>query len=651
MHNVIWSGYKPKPPSHDATVMTRFDAKILRVLVAALGALLLSSLVAAQEPKVSAKPILNGSHWMAVAGKPLSAAAGANTFQRGGNAVDAAVAMIAASATIWDTMGWGGETQALIYNPIERRVYAINALGVAPTGATPEFFHSLGLRRLPQYGPLAAVTPGTPGGIMVMLARFGTMSLEEALAPALELAAGFPVDPNTAVNIENYKQALRNWPDSARVLLPNSEPGNPRAWSAPRPGEVFVQSDLTRTLRKLVDTERAALEHGASREEAIMAAYERFYRGDIARDIVEASQEHGGLFTLDDLANWQVHVEDPVTTSYKGIDVYKLTSWVQGPVMLQTLNILENFDLKAMGYNSARYMHTLYQAMNLAYADRDFYYGDPYVPPEEPIAGLLSKQYAADRAKLVRMDHNDPGVLPGDPYPYQGERNPFADLLERWRPRIATPGQANRVIPPDLMTHDEAFLAGTTSIQAADADGWLVSVTPSGGWIPAFIAGRTGVGLSQRMQSFDMDREYNPFNVVQPGQRPRSTLTPSIALRDGEPFLAFSVQGGDSQDQNLLQFFLDVVEFGMNVQQATEAANINSYQMHSSLGIRVAQPGRLVVRSDTSGAVVRELERMGYSVELWEKTSGPITAIRFHPESGTMTGGASDFGDDYGIGW
>ncbi|HMB73395.1 MAG TPA: gamma-glutamyltransferase, partial [Gammaproteobacteria bacterium] len=376
-----------------------------------------------------------------------------------------------------------------------------------------------------------------------------------------------------------------------------------------------------------------------------------FYRGDIAREIVAATQRAGGLITLEDMADWQVYVEEPVTTSYKGVDVYKLTSWVQGPVMLQTLNILENFELKALGYNSVPYVHTLYQAMNLAYADRDFYYGDPYVPPAEPINGLLSKQYAAHRAATVRMDRNDPNVRPGDPYPFQGGENPFTDILARWRPRLMNGAQANTVIPPDLMTHDEAFLAGTTSIQAADADGWLVSVTPSGGWIPAFVAGDTGVGLSQRMQSFDLEESVNPYNVLQPGQRPRSTLTPSLALRDGEPFLAFSVQGGDSQDQNLLQFFLNVVEFGMNVQQAAEAANFNSYQMHASLGVRRTQPGRLIMRVDATSSVVRELESMGYSVELWEKTSGPITAIRFDPRTGTISGGASDFGDDYGIAW
>jgi len=304
-----------------------------------------------------------------------------------------------------------------------------------------------------------------------------------------------------------------------------------------------------------------------------------------------------------------------------------------------------------MGYNSVPYVHTLYQAMNLAYADRDFYYGDPYVPPVEPISGLLSKDYAAQRARMIRPDRNDPNVRPGDPYPFQGDKNPFTDLLEDWHPRLMNGARADAVIAPDLMTHDQAFLAGTTSIQAADADGWMVSVTPSGGWIPAFVAGDTGVGLSQRMQSFDLDESVNPFNVIQPGQRPRSTLTPSIALRDGEPYLAFSVQGGDSQHQNLLQFFLNVSEFGMDVQQATDAANFNSYQMHASLGIRRTQPGRLILRVDAPATLVRELERMGYLVELWEKTSGPITAIRFHPDTGAISGGASDFGDDYGIAW
>jgi gamma-glutamyltranspeptidase/glutathione hydrolase len=605
-----------------------------------------------QEERETRKPALHGKHWVAITGKPLAATAGALTFARGGNAVDAAAAMLAAAATMWDTLSWGGETQALIFDPRSNEVRAINALGVAPTGATPEFFRSRGMHRIPEFGPLAAVTPGTPGGLFVMLAEFGTMSLAQVLAPALEMAAGYPMEQSQTVTIEANKELLVRWEDSRRVLLPHWDPARPRSWSAPLPGEMFEQPDLLATLTKLVDAERTALAAGKSRKAAIMAAYERFYRGDIARELVAGTQAAGGLITLEDLDRWQVHVEDPAVTSYKGIDVYKLNHWVQGPVMLQTLNLLENFDVRAMGYNSARYIHTLYQAMNLAYADRDFYYGDPYVPPEEPIAGLLSKEYARSRAAKINWEQNDPFVRPGDPYPFQGEVNPFADVLERWRPRIAERRRAATEGDDEPgLTHDEAFLAGTTSIQAADAEGWVVSITPSGGWVPAFIPGKTGVGLSQRLQSFVLDPAVNPYNVLAPGKRPRATLTPSLALREGRPFLSFAVQGGDAQDQNLLQFFLNVVEFNMDVQQAAEAANVNSYQMQDSFGEHTSEPGRLVVRNDMPASVKAELGRMGYRVEGWDLTSGPINAIFIDHANGALWGGSSDFGEDYGIAW
>jgi len=605
--------------------------------------------VAAQEPKSAIKPVLHGSHWMAIAGKPLAATAGALTFERGGNAVDAACAMLAASATMWDSLAWGGETQALIHNPLTGEVVAINALGAAPSGATPEYFRSLGMVRPPDYGPLAAVTPGTPGGLLVMLAEYGTLSLAEVLAPALEMAAGYPIEQNQSESIQDVTPILQQWDHSARVFLPHVDKSGVR--SGPAPGEIFRQPELEATLLRLVEAEREALAAGKSRREAIMAAYEAFYRGEIAAEIVGAVQEAGGLFTLEDLANWQVHIEEPASTSYRGIDVYKLQHWVQGPVMLQTLNILEPLDLRDMGRNSAEYIHALYQAMNLAFADRDFYYGDPYFPPEEPIVGLLSKEYARDRARLIDWDENDPTIRPGDPYPYQGARNPFADVLEDWQPRVQTRTQASLRAEDSLLDQDQAFRAGTTSLQAADAEGWVVSITPSGGWMPAFIAGETGVGLSQRMQSFDMNPAHNPFNVLEPGKRPRATLSPSIAMRNGQPLLAFAVQGGDSQDQNLLQFFLNVVEFGMDVQQATEAANFNSYQMHNSFGAKRTEPGRLVVRADTPLPVQRDLIQMGYHIELWEKTSGPITAIFIDQEHGTLWGGASDYGDDYGVAW
>jgi gamma-glutamyltranspeptidase/glutathione hydrolase len=297
--------------------------------------------------------------------------------------------------------------------------------------------------------------------------------------------------------------------------------------------------------------------------------------------------------------------------------------------------------------------------MNLAYADRDFYYGDPDFPPEEPVRGLLSKPYARDRLATMNRERNDSTVRPGDPYPYQGGANPFADLLRRWRvepaPDTLKPsGGQDQPVQSSMLT-DSAFsaqfYAGTTSIEAADEQGGVVSVTPSGGWVPAVIAGRTGVGLSQRAQSFVTRPEDGPYNVIEPGKRPRVTLTPTLAIKEGKPFLAFAVQGGDSQDQNLLQFFLDIVEFGMTPQQAAEAPNINSFQMRSSFGEHETRPGLMLASRSLPDSVRARLEAMGYTVRLRERTSGPINAILFDREHGTMWGASSNFGEDYGIPW
>lgn len=592
------------------------------------------------------KPPLYGRHWMAITGKPLAATAGAMMFQRGGNAVDAACAMIAATSTMWDTLSWGGETQALVYDPRSKRVIAINGLGVAPTGATPEFFHGRGMQYPPVTGPLAAVTPGTPGGLMLMLEQYGTLSLADVLGPAIEMADGYPMDAETATTIERRKDEIRQWPYSKAVLLPHLG----EAHEGPLAGEVFRQPDLAATLRKLVEAERLARAAGKSRAEAIHAAYDRFYRGDIARELVRGTQQQGGLITLQDLAEWRPLVERPLTTTYRGVELYKLDTWTQGPAFLQALNILESFDLKRMGYNSADYIHTVYQAMNLAFADRDFYYGDPYFPPDEPRLGLLSRDYARQRAATIRMDANDAAASPGDPYPFQGGENPYLDLLGRWRQTAAaTAGRG--LTAARLEQFATGFRSGTTSVIAADDRGWLVSVTPSGGWVPAVIAGRTGIGLSQRLQSFVLDPAENPFNVLAPGKRPRVTLTPSLAMRDGKPWLAFAVQGGDTQDQNLLQFFLDVFEFGMTPQQATEAANFNSYQMRSSFDRHEPQPGRIVLNESTPPAVREELARRGYQAGFEARTSGPVNAIMVDQAHGTLWGGSSNHGEDYGIAW
>jgi len=581
------------------------------------------------------KPQLHAAHWLAITGKPLAATAGARVFGQGGNAVDAACAMLAATATMWDVLSWGGETQALIFDPRSGKVIGVNALGVAPTGATAAFYRKQGMRYPPEFGPLAAVTPGTPGGLFVMLAEFGTLRLVDVLAPAIELADGYPIERETTEQIRRAAKRLREWPDAARVMLPGGE--------LPVPGAMFRQPELAVTLRRLVEAERQAIAAGKDRRAAIMAAYERFYRGDIAQDFVRGAREAGALITREDLAGWRVLLEEPVHVNYRGIEVYKLREWTQGPAMLQALNLLEGFDLKAMGYNSAPYIHTLSQAMNLAFADRDFYYGDPAFPPEEPIRGLLSKDYARERARLIGAERNDPAIGPGDPYPFQGGRNPFAQELRRW--------PATRAAPVPRAALERQFRLGTTTIEAADSSGWVVSATPSGGWIPAVIAGRTGIGLSQRAQSFVLDRAESPFNVIEPGKRPRVTLTPTLALKHGRPFLSFAVQGGDTQDQNLLQFFLNVVEFGMTVQEATEAANFNSYQMRSSFVNHASEPGRITLNASTAPEVRSELAKMGYDADYQERTSGPINAIFFDREHGTLWGGSSNHGEDYGIAW
>ena len=612
--------------------------------------LLLIFLINYAQAQNTNKPILHGKHWIAITGKPLGATAGAMIFNKGGNAVDAACAMVAATATMWDVLGWGGETQALIYHPKLKKVIGINALGVAPSGATPEFYKEKGYSIPPKYGPLSAVTPGTPAGIMVMLAEYGTMSLEEILQPSIEMAKGYPIEAQAANSIERNKEEIKKWKYSKNIFL--TKPGEER--EAPNEGEIFIQKDLRNTLLKLIETEKSALNKGKNRKEAIYEAYKRFYEGDIADEIARSTQEQGGLITKKDLKNYKVYIEEPLKTSYKNIDVYKLTTWVQSPVLLQSLNMAENINLKSMGFNSANYIHNLYQIMNLSFADRDFYYGDPYFDPVEPIEGLLSKDYAKSRIKLITEKNNEK-IKPGNPYMFQDGINPFLNYLDTWETdnnldKIKSAFDLNHNMSENY-DYEESFMAGTTTVQAADTSGWIVSITPSGGWIPAVIAGNTGIGLSQRMQSFVLDAKDGPYNVLEPGKRPRATLTPTIALKDNEPFLSFAVQGGDSQDQNLLQFFLNMVEFEMNVQEACEAPNINSFQMRSSFGYHENKPGELLLHDSTPQFIRKELIRKGYKLQFRNKTSGPINAIFFDSINKTFQGGSSDFGEDYGIAW
>ena len=613
--------------------------KLILILISTVQVLILLGQDFNNFPVTTQKPPLHAKHWLAITGKPLAATAGAMIFAKGGNAIDASCAMLAATCTMWDVLSWGGETQALIFNPKTKKVIAINALGVAPTGATVDFFKSKKLKYPPQYGPLAAITPGTPGGLMVMLAEYGTMSLKEVLSPALQMAEGYPIEAQAANSIEREKDRIKAWPYSKKVFLTHL--GQER--EAPNAGEIFKQQDLYNMLQKLIDTEQLALKKGKSRKESIYAAYDRFYKGDIAKEFVRGCKEQGGLITLQDLEKWKVKIEEPLSTNYRGIEVYKLQQWSQGPVMLQALNMLENFDLKSMGYNSSNYIHSLYQTMNLAFADRDFYYGDPAFPPTEPMQGLLSKDYAKERIKLINPAKNDEDIIAGNPYPFEGKVNPFLNLINKTE---------SDTYNPDLKeTYQQDFTAGTTSIEAADEEGWVVSVTPSGGWIPACIAGNTGIGMSQRMQSFVLDEKENPFNVVEPGKQPRVTLTPTLALKDGKPFLSFAKQAGDEQDQLLLQFFLNIVEFDMTVQEACEAPSFITNQMYSSFGDHIKQAGQLILNNQIPAWTRKDLINMGYKLSFKDRTSGPINAIFFDTKNGSLWGGSSNHGEDYGIGW
>lgn len=619
--------------------------------------LILSAFFLSASAQQTQKPMLYGTNWMAITGKPMAATAGAMTFQKGGNAVDAACAMLAAACTMWDTLSWGGETQALIYNPKTKKVIAINAMGFAPTGATVSFFKNKGYNFPPEYGPLAATTPGTPGGLIYMLINYGTLSLGEVLKPAMDMAAGYAIEAQAANTIERDKDMLKQWPFSKKLFMTHA--GEKR--EAPEAGEIFVQKDLLETLTKMVAAEKDALKKGKNRKEALMAAYNRFYKGDIAQEFVRGCQEQGGLITMEDLAKWKPVQEEPLMVNYKGIEVYKLQQWTQGPSMLQALNILENFDLKSMGYNTSKYIHTVYQAMNLSFADRDFYYGDPRFG-QEPMKGLLSKEYAKQRATLIKYDKNDPNIGPGNPYPFEGKTNPYINLLKKRgfemdtsKRNFAPKHDLGKNNTPEDIYHDRLW-RGTTSVEAADKEGWVVSITPSGGWQPACVAGNTGIGMSQRMQSFVLDSALNPFNVVAPGKRPRVTLSPSLFLKDGKPFLSAAVQGGDTQDQNLLQFFLNVAEFGMTAQKASEAANFNTNQLWLSLGgtkivDREPKPGQILLNNNTNEAVRAELKKMGYTLSFEERTSGPINAIYFDWKHGSLWGASSNHGEDYGIGW
>jgi len=596
------------------------------------------------------RPVVRGKRGVVTAGHPLSAEAGMRLLQQGGNAVDAGCAAILAASVIeFSHFSFGGEVPIII-KTTNGKPAVINGQGIAPRLATRDFFiqwakqnkdvKGLVYRGSPEYvsiseggarpgmipssGILPATVPGVLDAVTTALDQFGTRSLAEVMQPAIELADGFPIDEMRVSYIERTRQIFEPWATSARLFLPNGR--------VPKVGELFVQPDLARTLREIVKAEKAAASQG--RHAALQAARDYFYKGPVARRMAEFSEANGGLLRAADFAAFHAKVEEPTHVSYRGYEVYKTGFWAQGPAMLEMLNLLEGYDLRAMQPNSAVYIHTLAEAMKLAFADRDRYYGDPdfvKVPAKE----LLAKDYAAARRRLIDPEHASFDQRPGDPLKVKPVDNGHAQPKLTGQSRVPEAERAN----------------DTTCVNVMDKDGNVFSATPSGAWLPAVVAGDTGVLLGQRMQSFLL--EENHPNVLAPGKRPRITLTPTLVMKDGKPLLVLSTPGGDNQDQSLIQVLLNVIEFGMNVQEAVEAPRFQTLHLVSSFDDHRFNAGVLNLESRIAKEVADQLAARGHKIEMqsaWGNPSAP-TIIMLRSDNGVLEGGADPRRGRYAIAW
>jgi gamma-glutamyltranspeptidase/glutathione hydrolase len=570
-------------------------------------------------------PLIMGRRAILATEHYLSAAAGAGIFARGGNAIDAALAATFVEGVVNPHMHTiGGEAPMLIYSASARRVVAINGNMMAPARATIEHYRSLGVELIPAAGLLAAGVPAAFDALLTALGEFGTKSLAEVVQPAFELAAdGFPmhaglsgadasdgdVVAGAGASIrQNAQRFLSKWPSSARVYMPDGK--------VPRPGAVIKNPALANFFKRVLDAEASAKNRG--RKSALDAARERFYRGDIAREIVAWSDANGGLLAASDLDRFTTRIEAPVSADYRGVTVFKCGPWSQGPVFLQQLKLLEGFDLAAMGHNSADYIHSLVEAAKLSFADREAYYGDPEFI-DVPIDALLSDRYAAIRRELIDPHHASMEQRPGDPRAMRALRGASAPDARPWG-------------------------AGTVHVTAADRDGNMIAVTASGGWIPSSpVIDALGFPLGTRMQTFFLD-ERHP-NALKPGKRPRTTLSPSLAMRAGQPYLAFGTPGGDQQDQWTLQFFLNLIDFGMDLQTAIEAPKFSTPHFPATFYPHGSLPGVLQVEDRISNEVRDQLAGRGHKIEVrppWSE--GHVVAVQINTETGVLAGGADPRG-------
>jgi gamma-glutamyltranspeptidase/glutathione hydrolase len=566
------------------------------------------------------RPEVRASRGVVAGGRTFTVEAGATMLASGGNAIDAgAAATLAAAVVEISHFGLGGEAPIIIYSARDRRVVVINGQGPAPRGATPALF--AGRKAIPGNGPLGATIPAVVDSVAIALAEFGTLSFAQVAAPAIELADGFTMYEFLHRYLASERKASQPYDWTMRTYYPEGR--------LVRAGETFRQANLASTLRALASAEQKALQGGASRAAGIQAARDAFYKGSVAQRMTAAVREAGGVMTDEDLAAYRGKVEEPATVTYRGYTVHKAGFWNQGPALLQTLRLLEGFDLARMGAGSPDAIHTIVEAVKLAYADRDRYYGDPDFV-KVPGDALLSAPYAAARRSLIDPRRASLETRPGDP-------RSLAALMPPREPAEPTnPAEPAEPAEPVRSERD------TTSIQVVDAAGNLFSATPSSGWLlgGAFVAGDTGVPMSNRMQAFRL--EASSPNVLAGGKRPRTTLTPTVVMKDGRPFLAIGTPGGDSQDQQILLVLLNIIDFGMDVQAAIEAPRVNSLHPESSFDEHRSEPGVLEVESSLPPEVLKELTARGHVLRARPPygISTGVVAAGVDPASGRLRGGA-----------
>ena len=570
------------------------------------------------------RPEIGGNFGIVAAGRHYAVAAGTRILMAGGNATDAGVAAVfAAAVTEISHFGFGGEAPTIVYDAKAKQVSVVNGQGVAPALATPDKFAKAGV--IPGNGPNGGTVPAMVDAMALALQLNGTMTLSQVLQPAMELADGFVMYSFLAEVFASQKKATSRWKDAYETYYPGGK--------SPKVGEIFRQPNLARTIRIIAEADRIAYRKKKDRKAAIQAGRDAFYKGDIARRIGAAMERDGGLMRYEDLAAYRGKVETPTMTSVFGYEVCKGGFWSQGPAMLMALNIAEAAGIATMEPGSAAYLHVVAESIKLAFDDRNAYFGDPDFATI-PMKGLLSKAYASERARQIgpkaSLEHRY-----GDPWVFEGSAR-------------TTP-----VFTPHVLKAPPRPTADTTAIEVVDKDGNLFSATPSSGWLlgGAFIAGDTGVPMSNRLTVFDLDPE-SP-NVLAPGKRPRTTLSPCMVLKDGAPYLAIGTPGGDNQDQQIMNVLLRVLAFDQPLQAAIEAPRINSNHFHASFAIKKDEPGVLEIEDRVPQAVRDDLAARGHKLDVLGPfaVSTGIVAAGVVPDSGTLRGGADVRRERYVFGW